>query len=304
MTLSAPCMLVIGRNGQVATALQEMGGMTGRPIVALGRKDIDILPEAAVTEALKAFDPQVIVNTAAYTAVDQAEDDKDAAYALNAEAAGQIARACERLHKPLIHLSTDYVFGTDGAPFREGDPTGPINVYGASKLEGERLVREACEQSLILRTSWVSGAHGRNFIKSMIRLSRQREVLTVVDDQRGRLTFAEDLVKAIFALSDRFVQGQAMPEDGLLHVSNEGEAVWADVAEFAMHQLKLAGEKYATIQRVSSLEFGVKAPRPADSRLNIERFSSLFGEGLPQWEARLTSLWPAIMKAVSVEDNC
>ena len=186
MTLSAPCMLVIGRNGQVATALQEMGGMTGRPIVALGRKDIDILSEAAVTEALKAFDPQVIVNTAAYTAVDQAEDDKDAAYALNAEAAGQIARACERLHKPLIHLSTDYVFGTDGAPFREGDPTGPINVYGASKLEGERLVREACEQSLILRTSWVSGAHGRNFIKSMIRLSRQREVLTVVDDQRGR----------------------------------------------------------------------------------------------------------------------
>ena len=116
MTLSAPCMLVIGRNGQVATALQEMGGMTGRPIVALGRKDIDILSEAAVTEALKAFDPQVIVNTAAYTAVDQAEDDKDAAYALNAEAAGQIARACERLHKPLIHLSTDYVFGTDGAP--------------------------------------------------------------------------------------------------------------------------------------------------------------------------------------------
>jgi dTDP-4-dehydrorhamnose reductase len=285
-------ILLLGRNGQVGWELQRSLAPLGE-VVALGRDSTDLCGDLAQPEALaatvRALAPDVIVNAAAHTAVDKAESEPERAHLLNAEAVGVLAREAEALGAWLVHYSTDYVFdGSGAAPWTEDSPTGPLSVYGRSKLAGERLLQQHCPRHLIFRTSWVYGARGQNFAKTMLRLAAERDRLTVVDDQFGAPTGAE-LLADVTALALRSVLapgGKAMA--GLYHLAAAGETSWHGYARFVVDfaqqrglVLKATGE---AVQAVPSSAFKVVAPRPANSRLDTRKLQAAFGLTLPHWQ--------------------
>jgi dTDP-4-dehydrorhamnose reductase len=208
-------ILVAGAQGQLAHALLGAArGRDGLHVVAFGRPQLDIADRASVARALDAERPDFVVNAAAYTAVDKAESDSDAAFAVNRDGAGALAAAADAHGCPIIHVSTDYVFdGTKAGPYIETDPTGPMSVYGRSKLAGEAAVSAGTARHVILRTAWVYGPHGHNFLKTMLRLARERPQLRVVADQRGNPTYAPHLAAVIIAMAARLAErgGDAQP---------------------------------------------------------------------------------------------
>ncbi len=231
--------------------------------------------------------PGLIVNAAAYTAVDRAESDAEQARLINALAPGALAAAAEAAGAWFVHYSTDYVFdGTGSQPWRESDPTGPLNVYGRTKLEGERLVAERCERHLILRTSWVYAARGQNFARTMLRLAGERERLQVIDDQFGAPTGA-DLLADLTAHA--VVAARAAPHKaGLYHAAAAGETSWNGYARFVLEQAQAAGRPLRAgpeaVERVASSAFRAAARRPHNSRLDTARLASTFGLVLPHWQ--------------------
>jgi dTDP-4-dehydrorhamnose reductase len=285
-------ILLLGRNGQVGWELQRSLAPLGE-VVALGRDSTDLCGDLAQPEALaatvRAVAPDVIVNAAAHTAVDKAESEPERAHLLNAEAVGVLAREAEALGAWLVHYSTDYVFdGSGAAPWTEDSPTGPLSVYGSSKLAGERLLQQHCPRHLIFRTSWVYGARGQNFAKTMLRLASERDRLTVVDDQFGAPTGAE-LLADVTALALRSVLAPGgEPLAGLYHLAAAGETSWHGYARFVVDfaqqrglVLKATGE---AVQAVPSSAFKVVAPRPANSRLDTRKLQAAFGLTLPHWQ--------------------
>lgn len=258
-------MLVTGARGQLGTDVVAATAAAGIPVTALGSRDLDITDPAAVQRVLAAFadsapERAVVVNTAAYTAVDDAETDRDRAFAINADGPGQLAAAAHRLGLGLIHVSTDYVFPGDAKrPYRTDDPTGPRSVYGASKLAGERRVLEAHPEAHVVRTAWVWGAAGSNFVKTIARLAASRPTLRVVDDQRGTPTYTVDLAAGLLELAVTPVPG------GLLHATNSGETTWFGFARAILAQL---GEDPDRVQPTTTAEFPRPAPRPAYSVLS------------------------------------
>src|ERR1700722_3436943 len=215
---------VTGSKGQVATSLIERAGPRCE-VVALGRPAFDLADRAAVLAELEAARPDVVVNAAAYTAVDKAESEEADAVRVNGEGAGHVAEAAARLGVPLLHLSTDYVFdgGLDGA-YREDDPTAPTGAYRRSKLTGEKLVAERCEDSVILRTAWVYSPFGANFVRTMLRLNERRDEVGVVADQRGNPTSALDIADALLAIAARLKDDKSPALRGVLHMTGSGEA--------------------------------------------------------------------------------
>jgi dTDP-4-dehydrorhamnose reductase len=274
---------VTGAKGQVATSLMERAGRQVE-VVALGRPAFDLTDRAAVLAGLEAARPDVIVNAAAYTAVDKAEAEKALALRVNGEGAGHVAEAAARLGVPLLHLSTDYVF--DGAldrPYREDDPTGPTGVYGRSKLAGEKEVARRCENSVILRTAWVYSPFGANFVRTMLRLNETRDEIGVVADQRGNPTSALDIADGLIAVAARVKDDPAPALRGIFHMTGSGEGTWADFAEAVFGEAEACGRRATRVKQIATADYPTPARRPANSRLDNGKLARLYGLRLPEW---------------------
>lgn len=276
---------VTGREGQVARALAEMGPAAGVTVVPVGRPDLDLARSASVRPALEAARPDVIVNAAAYTAVDKAESEPDLALAINGAGAGLVAEAAAALGVPVLHLSTDYVFdGSCDRPYREDDPTGPLGVYGRSKLAGEQAVAAATPAHVILRTAWVYAPFGNNFVRTMLRLAETRDEVGVVADQWGCPTSALDIAATLIAVARRLEGGAGSPDlFGVFHMTGQGEAVWADVADAVFARSAALGGPTARVRRIATADYPTPARRPANSRLDGSRLAAAYGLTLPRW---------------------
>ena len=268
-------LLVFGRTGQVATELARIAP----DALFLGRDQADLADPAACAAAIAAHAPRAVINAAAWTAVDRAEAEEAAATVINGDAPGAMARECAARGIPFVHISTDYVFdGAGTAPFAPDHPTAPLGAYGRSKLAGERAVRAAGGPHVILRTSWVFSAHGANFLKTMLRLGRERETLSVVADQIGGPTPARAIAGACLRISDHLA---ANPQDsGTHHFAGAPDVSWADFARAIMAEAGLA----CTITDIPSGAWPTPARRPANSRLDCAGLSQ-FHLDRPDWRA-------------------
>ncbi len=280
---------VTGQNGQVALAMLERAPQ-GVSVMTLGRPGLDLEQLASIAPALAASRPDVIVNAAAFTAVDLAESQEETALLVNGAAAGEVARAAAALGVPVIQISTDYVFdGRLGRPYREDDPVGPLSAYGRSKLAGERAVAAATGNHAILRTAWVYSPFGKNFVKTMLRLSESRDEVAVVADQAGSPTSALDIADGIFAVARQLLRH---PGDerlrGIFHMAARGEAVWADVAEAIFARRKAQGGAPVRVRRITTAEYPTPARRPANSRLDCAKLETFHHVRLPQWQDALS----------------
>ncbi len=280
---------VTGATGQVATSLLERAGPK-LEVVALARPAFDLASRAAVLAGVEAARPDVVVNAAAYTAVDKAEAEEAEAYRVNAEGAAHVAEAAERLGVPLLHLSTDYVF--DGAldrPYREDDPTGPTGAYGRTKLAGEKAVAAACGNSVILRTAWVYSPFGANFVRTMLRLNETRDEVGVVADQRGNPTSAIDIAEALVAIAAKVKDDPSPRLRGIFHMTGSGEATWADFAEAVFREAEARGRRSTRVKRIATADYPTPARRPANSRLDNEKLARVYGLSLPDWRRSVTA---------------
>ncbi len=281
-------IVVTGVNGQIATSLIERG--RGRAdIIALGRPRLDLANRESVLRAIEAAPCDIIVNAAAYTAVDKAEQEPNEAMRINADGAAHVAEAAARGGVPLLHLSTDYVFnGVGERPYRETDPTGPTSAYGRSKLAGESRVVVAQPNCAILRTAWVYSPFGANFVRTMLRLGETREEIGVVADQHGNPTYALDIADALLAIAARLAEDASPDLRGVFHMTGQGEATWADVAEATFAAAERHGCKPARVRRIGTLDYPTPAKRPANSRLDNDKLSRTYGVVLPEWRRSLS----------------
>jgi dTDP-4-dehydrorhamnose reductase len=280
-------IVVTGREGQVAQSLAEAGGAAGHEIVRLGRPELDLMRPDGIAAAISAAAPDIVVSAAAYTAVDKAESEPDEAFAVNAVGAGAVAEAAHRLGVPIVHLSTDYVFdGTKPTPYLESDAVGPVSVYGASKLEGERRVG-AVPNHAILRTAWVYSPFGRNFVKTMVALGAERGEVRVVADQRGTPTSAADIAQALLAVAKTMTGSNDPALRGVFHLAGSGEASWADFAEAIFADLVRQGRAPVAVRRIVTAEYPTPARRPANSRLDCTKLLEAHGVRLPVWQDSL-----------------
>jgi len=277
-------LVVTGREGQVAASLVEVArARADVEVVAIGRPALDLARPDTVFAALDAARPDIVVSAAAYTAVDQAEDEKELAFAVNATGAGKVAEAAARLGVPVIHLSTDYVFdGTKDGAYVETDSTAPLGVYGASKLAGEEAVAAANPRHLILRTAWVYSPFGKNFVKTMLRLSADRDEISVVADQWGNPTSALDIAGAI--LHAAVVLGRHKDNVfGVYHLAGTGQTNWSGFARHILQTSQALGGPHARIRDIASADYPTKARRPVNSRLSSAKFAVAFGWTSPEW---------------------
>ncbi len=283
-------ILVTGGNGQVARALAKAAG--ARTLRVVGRPEFDFDRPETLRAVLDAAAPSLVVNAAAYTAVDKAESEPDAAFRANRDGPALLAAWCAAHGARLIHISTDYVFdGLKGAPYVEDDETSPTGIYGASKLAGEAAVLASGAPALVLRTSWVYAATGKNFVLTMLNAARRTDRLRVVADQRGCPTSAADLAAAILALADAW-DGS---EGGLFHAAGSGSATWHGLAEAVFARAARHGLRRPTVEAIATADWPTPARRPPDSRLDCARLARRFGVALPPWEASVARVVDAAL---------
>jgi len=305
-----PAILLIGNNGQVGRELNRMLPQLG-DVKSLGREQLDLSKPEEIRRVIRAFRPNVIVNAAAYTAVDRAESEQNLARAVNAEASAVIAQEAKTLDAFLIHYSTDYVFdGTKTSPYTEQDPTNPTNVYGKTKLEGEVAIQQSGASNLIFRTAWVYASEGRNFLLTILRLATQREELKIVCDQTGAPTTSREIAKATTKiLSQIFAQGNGSysPADGggIFHMTAGGQTTWFGFTQAILeHARKIDASTpwfaAATnglplmtriVTPIPANEYPTPASRPANSVLSNERLIQVFSVRLPDWQTQLASIF-------------
>lgn len=277
-------VLVAGRQGQVARALAAAFAAAGHAVTALEPPELDLADRAAIAAALAAG-PDLVINAAAYTAVDRAEEEPAIARAVNATGAGWLAEAAAARGAALIHLSTDYVFdGRKGAPYLETDAPNPLSVYGATKLEGERLVTAAHPRAAVIRTAWVCSPHGGNFVRTMLRLARERAELRVVADQLGAPSFAEDLARAMLAMAPRLVAGEG---GGLFHLTGAPHTSWHGFARAILDEAARRGHPRPLLRAITTAEYPTRARRPADARLDCARIGAVHGIRPADWRLSL-----------------
>lgn len=271
-------ILITGANGQLGSALRRLGGVSPHNYFCTDVAELDITDAAAVLRTVEERCIDVIVNCAAYTDVERAEEDEPRADLLNHKAAGNLAAAAKATGATLFHVSTDYVFdGTAHLPYTEDAPTAPLGVYGRTKLAGERAVAESGCKYLTFRTAWLYSEYGNNFLKTMLRLTAEKERLNVVFDQAGTPTYAGDLAMTIFSIVEG---GYFAGNEGLYHFSNEGVASWYD---FAAEIAAAAGHDKCRIRPCRTAEFPTKAARPAYSVLDKSKIKETFGLEIPHW---------------------
>ena len=275
-------VLVFGRTGQVARALVAAGPGRGIAVQALSRAQADLSDPAACAAAVAATDADAVINAAAWTGVDAAEDQEAAAHAVNPEAPGTMARACAARGVPFVQISTDYVFDGSGTrPRAPDDATGPLGAYGRTKRAGERAVLDSGAHAVILRTSWVFDGTGRNFVTTMLRLSETRDALSVVADQVGGPTPARAIAEACLTIAQALAEGRGQP--GIHHFSGAPDVSWAD---FARAIFDIAGRDVA-VTDITTDQYPTPAARPANSRLDCTGLKTAFGIDRPDWRAAL-----------------
>jgi len=281
-------ILLTGVNGQVGWELQRTLAPLGE-VIAVDRSRLDLADSAAIRRSVEAIAPDLIVNPAAYTAVDKAESEPGLAQAINAVAPGELAQASAALGIPLVHFSTDYVFdGRKSAAYAEADAPNPLGVYGATKLAGEKAVQHGGAPHLILRTSWVYGLRGRNFLLTMQRLARERDTLAVVDDQFGAPTWSRLIAEATALVIARWLdRPDQTATSGIYHLSCGGRTSWHGFTAAILAHLAKPDEKLASLTAIPSSGYPTPAARPANSQLACDKLAATFGVRLPDWETAL-----------------
>jgi dTDP-4-dehydrorhamnose reductase len=273
-------VLIFGKTGQVAQELQRFEGIT-----ALGREDADLNDPAACAEIIANTDADIVINAAAYTAVDAAETDTDKAFVVNADAPKAMAEAAAKRAMPFLHISTDYVFdGTGTTPWREDDPTAPLGIYGSSKLAGEHGVRAVGGSHAILRTSWVVSAHGTNFVRTMLRLGTERDALNIVADQIGGPTCARDIAAALMHMARKLIDDPST--SGTYHFASTHDTSWADFAREIFTQAGLSCD----VTDIPSSAYPTPAARPKNSRLDCTKIATVFNINRPDWRIGLADI--------------
>jgi dTDP-4-dehydrorhamnose reductase len=267
----------------------------GTSFLCLGRGDgVDITDSQSLRQAIDACAPDIVVNAAAYTAVDRAESEPEAAFAINRDGVAELAALCAERSVPLIHISTDYVFdGRKLSPYTEDDPIAPLGVYGASKAAGESALRQRAEQHVILRTSWVYSQFGSNFVKTMLRLAETKDEVKVVADQHGCPTAAEDLAEAIKSIV-RAMRSRRQPAFGTFHLAGQGATNWCDFARAIFEMRAAKGHRTPRVVAISTADYPSAARRPANSRLDCSRIEQAYGIVLPPWRKSLASILEAL----------
>jgi len=275
-------ILITGGTGQLATALATAAAV---PVYLAGRPEFDFDRPASLREVFERIRPSLVVNAAAYTAVDAAESDADAAFRANRDGPAELARLCAAADVPLIHVSTDYVFdGTKASAYGESDLVAPTGVYGASKLAGEMAVLSSGAKAIVLRTAWVYAPRGKNFVLTMLNVGRTRDRLTVVADQEGCPTSAEDLADVILAIEDRIARtGWEDRFGGVFHAAGTGGTSWHGLACAVFDAAGRLGMKVPEVAPIATADWPTPAKRPANSRLDCGRLATVFGLMLPHW---------------------
>lgn len=281
-------LLVTGANGQLGSELQEL--LRDRPDITslcVDRDELDIVDREAVDRFFSMHTPEYCINGAAYTNVEGAETEQELARAVNRDGAQNIAAACARTGTVLLHISTDFVFdGKKSVPYVEQDEPHPLGVYGQTKYEGELAVQEQCPKSLIVRTSWLYSSFGKNFVKTILRLCKERESLPVVADQYGSPTYARDLAEALLHIIDACEEKKAIDVPyGIYHYANDGEVSWFEFA----YKIKEIAELSCALQPIPAADFPSRVTRPAYSALSSKKIQHTFGVAIPEWDESLES---------------
>lgn len=286
-------ILVTGAKGQVGSAICRLGAQTSFNIVGLDSRELDVGDEAMVKAVMSQIKPDALVNAAAYTAVDRAEQEREKAFRVNADGPTYLARAAASADIPLLHFSTDYVFdGSKNGAYVETDPVAPMGIYGLSKLAGERAVQATHAQHLVIRTSWVFGFEGHNFPKTMLRLAAERPEIRVVADQWGCPTFADDIARAVFHILGRYQANKSVAW-GLYHYAGQPSCSWYGFAGYILNQAYREGliGSLPLIKGICTAEYPTPAKRPANSKLDCGRFMDTFsGACLSDWGAGVDEL--------------
>jgi dTDP-4-dehydrorhamnose reductase len=286
-------IFVAGSAGQLARALVDCAGEAGVETLALGRPLLD-LERRQGGERIETFAPDVIVNAAAYTAVDAAENDSARAFAVNRDGAAWLAGLAARRRIPFLHVSTDYVFdGEKTSAYNEADAPNPQTAYGRTKRAGEEAVLATLPEALIFRTAWVFSPYGGNFVKTMLRLAAERDQLRVVNDQTGNPTAAHDIAKALLLVARRVVQTSDHPR-GIYHLAATGDTTWFEFARAIMRLAPEHGHRAVPVTPIASADYPTAAQRPANSRLDCRRLAQDFGLSLPRWEDGLATTMRAL----------
>lgn len=278
-------ILVTGRNGQVAQSMLH-STQEGVEIVALGRPELDITDKTSIAKAVQVYKPDIVVNAAAYTAVDKAETEIQEAFAVNRDGARNVAEIAQDNGLPIIHISTDYVFnGQNENGYKEDDAPGPLNVYGLSKLEGEWGVMEANPNHIILRTAWVYSQFGNNFVKTMIRLAQTHDEINVVSDQWGTPTSADFIANNIITIGKQ-VTGKVPPQNwrGIFHLVPDGKTNWADFARKIFNSTTTANKRNVVVHSIPSIAYKTACVRPANSLLNNIKTKTCFSLKFQTWD--------------------
>ncbi|MES1945693.1 dTDP-4-dehydrorhamnose reductase [Salinisphaera sp. C84B14] len=284
-------LLLIGRNGQVATALREQAPQhPDFELDVLARPEIDLAEAEGLARQVAERRPAIVVNAAAYTAVDRAESEPDLAGRINAQAVGELAAGAQAAGAAFIHLSTDYVFdGTGTHAWTPDDATAPLGVYGRTKRAGEQAAIARCDRTLIIRTAWVFSPFGRNFVKTMLGLGAQRDTLHVVADQYGNPTSAIDIARGVWAAATALAQGRDEGY-GIFHLVGENATNWADFAREIFRQAGLGGRTGVEVISIPSADYPTPAERPANSRLDASDFHRVFGFRCARWQDALAEV--------------
>lgn len=284
-------VLVAGAKGQVGSELVK-AAPSGFTVIGLASNELDITNQQQITAVMTQYKPDLIINAAAYTAVDKAESDVETAFAVNEKAVALLAQAAHEADIPLFHISTDYVFdGQASTPYKETDTVNPQSVYGASKLAGEQALERINAKHIILRTSWVFGATGNNFVKTMLRLGKEREELSVVADQHGCPTSARSIAEVLWQLAEKYVSERTLPW-GVYHFSNSPACTWYEFACEIFEQAVKAGglERKPVVQPITTAEYPTPAKRPAWSVLDCGKIEEVLNTKDPVWKLEVTKL--------------
>ncbi|HAS8171338.1 TPA: dTDP-4-dehydrorhamnose reductase [Vibrio vulnificus] len=286
-------VLVTGSKGQVGHCLtQQLSGLDDVSFLAVDRDELDITDRAAVFKTVESFRPTIIINAAAHTAVDKAESDTELSFAINADGPQFLAEAAHEVEAAILHISTDYVFeGNKSGEYVETDPTNPQGVYGKSKLAGELAVARACPKHIILRTAWVFGESGNNFVKTMLRLAKDRDELSIVGDQFGGPTYAGDIAKALISISEKISSDETV-EYGIYHYSGLPHVNWFEFANTIFDCAISNGvlNNKPKLNSITTDQYPTPAKRPSNSRMSTDKITSSFSIEASDWNSALTSI--------------